>query len=149
MTWIIFLLVCHLNLWVLFRKDFFSTIVKYNISKKLRDVIIQWLLFYFEGQVTVIPFSSTGTFFEKMDPKIEEMAKYNDYATNFDPKVYLETNYCKIEGYWFVPSTLKAQHTIYSTGNWLFFWCLLPQALVARNYQPGPFFNFLFYIYFQ
>jgi hypothetical protein len=52
-----------------------------------------------------------------MDPKIEEMAKYNDYVTNFDPKVYIETNYCKIEGHWFVPATLKAQHTIYSTGN--------------------------------
>jgi hypothetical protein len=32
-----------------------------------------------------------------MDPKIEEMAKYNDYVANFDPKVYLETYYCKIE----------------------------------------------------
>ena len=86
---------------------------EYDISKKPRDVIVQWLLFYSQEQ---------GPFFvEKMDPKIEEMAKYNDYATNFDPKVYIETNYGKIEGYWFVPSTLKAQHTIYSTGNWLFF----------------------------
>ena len=67
--------------------------------------------------MTFIPFLSTGTFFEKMDPKIEEMAKHNDYVTNFDPKVYIETNYSKIEGHWFVPATLKAQHTIYSTGN--------------------------------
>ena len=52
-----------------------------------------------------------------MDSKIEEMAKYNDYATNFDPKVYLETNYSKIEGHMFVPATPKSQHKIYSTGN--------------------------------
>jgi hypothetical protein len=36
-----------------------------------------------------------------MDPKIEEMAKYNDYVANFDPKVYLETYFCKIEGHMF------------------------------------------------
>ena len=69
------------------------------------------------AQVTFILFSSTGTFFEKMDPKIEEMAKYNDYVANFDHKVYLETYYCKIEGHMFVPTTLKSQHKIYSTGN--------------------------------
>jgi len=93
------------------------------ISKKSRDIIVYWLLFYSEAQVTFISFSSTGTFFfvEKMDPKIEEMMKDDDYATNFDPKVYLETYYGKIEGQMFVPSTLKSQHKIYSTGNWLFF----------------------------
>ena len=52
-----------------------------------------------------------------MDPKIEEMAKDNDYVANFDPKVYLETYYCKIEGHMFVPTTLKSQHKIYSTGT--------------------------------
>jgi hypothetical protein len=50
-------------------------------------------------KVTFILFSSTGTFFEKMDPKINQMAKDNDYVANFDPKVYLETYYCKIEGH--------------------------------------------------
>jgi hypothetical protein len=47
--------------------------------------------------------------------------KKGDYVANFDPKVYLETYYCKIEGHMFVPTTLKSQHKIYSTGNWLFF----------------------------
>lgn len=45
------------------------------------------------------------------------MVKDNDYLTNFDPKVYLETYYCKIEAHMFVPSTLKSQHKIYSTGT--------------------------------
>ena len=56
-------------------------------------------------------------FFEKMDTKIEEMAKDNDYATNFDPKVFLETYFHKIEGNMFYSATLKSQHKIYSTGN--------------------------------
>ena len=89
---------CHLNLWVIFREaiDFYS-ILKHKL-----------LLFYSQAQ---------APFFLKMDPKIEEMAKYNDYVTNFDPKVYIETYYCKIEGHMFVPTTLKSQHKIYSTGN--------------------------------
>ena len=43
--------------------------------------------------------------------------EYNDYAVNFDPKVYVETFYRKIEGHMFIPSTLHAQHKIYSTGK--------------------------------
>jgi hypothetical protein len=52
-----------------------------------------------------------------MDPKIEEMANDNDYVANFDPKVYIETYFLKIEGNTFIPTTLKSLHKIYSTGN--------------------------------
>jgi len=54
-----------------------------------------------------------------MDSKFMKMREDNDYAINFDPKTYvdIESYYCKIEGNMFVPSTLKSQHKIYSTGN--------------------------------
>jgi hypothetical protein len=52
-----------------------------------------------------------------MDPKIEEMAKDNDYVANFDPKVFIETYYHTIEGDIYTPNILKSQHKIYSTGN--------------------------------
>ena len=45
------------------------------------------------------------------------MAKDNDYVANFDPKVFIETYYLKIEGNKYIPTTLKSQHKIYSTGN--------------------------------
>ena len=48
-----------------------------------------------------------------------KMREDNDYAITFDPKVYvnIESYYSKIQGHMVVPSTLKSQHKIYSTGN--------------------------------
>ena len=113
-------------------------------------VIVHWLLFYSEAQVTFILFSSTGTFFEKMDPKINQMAKDNDYVANFDPKVYLETYYCKIEGHMFIPTTLKSQHKIYSTANWLFFFYVYYHRRSLHWITTfAPFFNFLFAYLFK
>ena len=130
-----YVLFCHLNLWVIFREATCNSPLTF---------ILFWSTCYFYSIL------KHRHLFEKMDPKIEEMANDNDYVANFDPKVYLETYFCKIEGHMFIPTTLKSQHKIYSTANWLFFFYVYYHRRSLHWITTfAPFFNFLFAYLFK